>query len=325
MYAANKERGLGAHARASALLIRNAYEAIETYRLGPNTSPAPQNENGKAYGLANGNAKAAFLNCAGVIASGAEGSRLMLPDLDDIGRCAIFLDLDGTIAELADHPDAVRVEPATLRLLERLRDKTGHALAVISGREIAAVDRLLRPLALPVAGVHGLQRRDAAGRLHIVAQDASPLRRVAALVEKAIGEEPGVVIEKKQGAVALHFRQRPELEPRCRTIAETAVNQRPSLRLLCGKMVFEIKLEGADKGVVIDAFLREAPFSGRLPIFAGDDVTDEVGFEAVNARGGISVKIGDGASAARFRAKSLHELREWFEELAGDPARERAR
>src|SRR5215831_3355713 len=90
----------------------------------------------------------------------------MLPIINNLERYAIFLDLDGTIVELVEHPDAVRVEASTLRSLELLRDKSGGALAVISGREIASIDLLLRPLILPVAGVHGLQRRDAAGIVH---------------------------------------------------------------------------------------------------------------------------------------------------------------
>ncbi len=240
----------------------------------------------------------------------------MLPAIDDIACCAIFLDLDGTIVELVEHPDAVRVEASTLQLLTRLRDKTGGALAVISGREIALIDLLLRPLVLPAAGVHGLQRRDAAGIVHH--QNTSDIRSVTSKLRKIIGEEAGIIIEQKPGAAALHYRLRPELERRCCEIAEEIVRSRPDLRLLRGKMVFEILEKGAGKGSVIEAFLSEPPFLGRRPIFAGDDVTDESGFSAVNALGGLSIKVGANNTAALFRARDVDELRGWLSKLGGE-------
>lgn len=247
----------------------------------------------------------------------------MLPSIDEIERYAIFLDFDGTVVELADRPDAVRVDVATVRLLEALNDRTGHALAVVSGRDIEVVDKMLYPLVLPVAGVHGLQRRDAAGRMHRTALDPADVGSIDLLLEEAIGDERGVIIEKKDGAVALHYRLRPDLERRCREIVETIVWLRPELQLMRGKMVFEIKLEGADKGDVIEAFLAEPPFAGRTPIFAGDDITDEVGFAVVNAHGGISVKVGSNSTLARYRAANLRELHAWLAALAHEPRKER--
>jgi trehalose 6-phosphate phosphatase len=242
----------------------------------------------------------------------------MLPNIADIGRYAIFLDLDGTVVNLADCPDAVHVDISTLRLLKALSAKADRALAVISGRDIAVIDRLLSPLVLPVAGVHGLQRRDASGRLRQIAPEEPGLGAIALLIEEAIGDERGILIERKTGAVALHFRMRPELEERCRGIIETIARRRPDLRVVRGKMVFEIRRDGSDKGRVIDAFLREQPFFGRTPIFAGDDITDEVGFSVVNAREGISIKIGEGSTLARFRAESVREFRDWLDELAAE-------
>lgn len=247
----------------------------------------------------------------------------MLPSIDEIGRFAIFLDFDGTVVEIADRPDAVRVDVATIRLLEALSEAADHALAVVSGRDIAVVDRMLHPLVLPVAGVHGLQRRDAAGKLHRAALEPSELASAVISVEEAIGREPGVFIETKTGAVALHYRLRPELERRCRDIAERIVWRQPDLQLMQGKMVFEIRQQGSDKGDVIEAFLAEPPFKGRTPIFAGDDITDEIGFAIVNARGGMSIKIGESSTLARFRAADVRELHAWLSELAREPRKER--
>jgi trehalose 6-phosphate phosphatase len=234
----------------------------------------------------------------------------MPPNIDNIERHAIFLDLDGTLAELVAHPDSVQVDRSTLRLLETLSEKVGGALAVVSGREIAVVDRLLRPLVLPVAGVHGLERRDARGVIH--SRDTADISSIDFDLEKAIGHEPGVVIERKPGAIAVHYRRRPELDRRCRDVVHGVVEKRPDLHLLQGKMVYEIMPRGSDKGGAIQAFLSESPFLGRRPIFAGDDVTDEAGFSVVNAQHGISIKIGAGESVARFRAHDVRQFRDWL-------------
>ncbi|MBI1868035.1 MAG: trehalose-phosphatase [Methylocystis sp.] len=248
----------------------------------------------------------------------------MSPIIEDIRHYAIFLDLDGTIVELSDRPDAVHVDASTLQLLKALRDKTNRALAVISGRDIDVIDRLLHPLVLPVAGVHGLRRRDATGALHPMAPERDDLASTAFLAEATIGKEPGIVVERKAGAVAVHFRLRPDLERRCRDIVEELLRRRPDLRLLPGKMVFEIALHGNDKGSAIAAFLKEPPFAGRTPIFAGDDITDEVGFSVVNACHGVSIKIGANSTAARHRIETVYEFLDWLGELAGAPRTERA-
>ena len=240
----------------------------------------------------------------------------MLPLIGDLKEHAIFLDLDGTIAEIAEHPDHVCVRPTTLRLLEALNDMSNGALAVISGRELSAIDRLLHPLKLPAAGVHGLERRDAAGVLH--ESQTLETQPISFLFEKALGDESGVVIERKPGAVAVHYRLRPDLERRCCEIVKEVVGQRGDVRLIHGKMVFEILQKGSDKGSVINAFLEEPPFRGRIPIFAGDDVTDEAGFAAVNSQGGISIKVGGQDTDARFRANDVQELEHWLRDLIAD-------
>jgi trehalose 6-phosphate phosphatase len=243
----------------------------------------------------------------------------MLPSIDDLEQYCIFLDLDGTLVEIEDRPDDVRIDPATLRFIERLRDKVGRALALLSGRDIHVIDRLLYPLVLPVAGVHGLQRRDASGRLHSPIIDQSIVDAIAAKIEAAFVSEPGVVIERKTGAVAMHFRLRPDFEKRCLALAREIIRDRPGLDMIKGKMVCEIRLHGNDKGAVIATFLEERPFKGRKPIFAGDDATDEPGFVSVNARDGVSIKIGENPTAAKFRAANVLELRNWLNELITAP------
>jgi trehalose 6-phosphate phosphatase len=247
-----------------------------------------------------------------------------LPVLDDPQDYCIFLDFDGALAEIANRPDEVRIDCATLQFIENLRDASGRALALVSGRDIGVIDRLLYPLILPVAGVHGLQRRDAAGRLHSPVIDRSVVEAIAARAEAAFRLQPGVAIERKSGAVAIHFRLRPDFEKSCRAFVRKILRERPDLRLIEGKMVLEIRPSGSDKGAVVEAFLNQRPFKGRTPIFAGGDATDEPAFAAVNARGGLSIKVGAGPTFARFRAKNSLDLRHWLEGLMA-PAQQPAR
>jgi len=241
------------------------------------------------------------------------GARVMPPQIQNLANYCIFLDFDGTLVKIEDRPEDVRVDASTLQFIQMLAEAAQGAFALISGRDIDVVDRLLHPLILPVAGVHGLQRRDAAGRLHTPVIDQRVVEAVASEIESIFSDEPGIAIERKTGAVAVHYRLRPDYRARCHDLAERLVRDRPKLHLIEGNMVCEIRLDGNDKAAVIKEFLAERPFKGRKPIFAGDDTTDESGFAAVNTAGGVSIKVGDGPSCARFRVQGVAELRAWFE------------
>lgn len=220
---------------------------------------------------------------------------------------AVFLDFDGTLVDLAPTPDGVRVAPGVIEALALLAERHGGALAVISGRPVAQIDAMLAPLTLPVAGVHGVERRGADGQLHVAATpDVAPvLARARALAAMY----PGLLVEQKRGAVALHYRLAPELEPLCLQEMTAAVQACPGVLLLHGKMVVEAKPAATDKGGAIAAFMRENPFAGRRPVFAGDDTTDEAGFAFVQQAGGQGVKVGGGPSAATLRLASPGALR----------------
>ena len=220
---------------------------------------------------------------------------------------AVFLDFDGTLVDLAPTPDGVRLEPGVVEALALLAERHGGALALISGRPVAQIDAMLAPLVLPVAGVHGVERRGADGVLHVAATpDVSPvLARARALA----AVYPGLLVEQKRGAVALHYRLAPELEHLCFQEMTAAVQACPGVLLLHGKMVLEAKPAATDKGGAIAAFLREPPFAGRRPVFAGDDTTDEAGFAFVQQVGGQGVKVGLGPSAANLRLSSPGALR----------------
>ena len=229
------------------------------------------------------------------------------------GSWAFFLDIDGTLIEHAARPDAVRVDTAVVQLLAGLRAATGGALALISGRPVAIIDSLFAPLRLPVAGLHGIERRDALGKLHSHSFAEMPLRRAAECLAVSASRHAGLIFEDKGLALALHYRQAPQLEEVAREIAATAAGVLgDGFELLHGKMVIEIKPGGRDKGAAIGDFLREAPFLGRVPAFVGDDVTDEYGFSVVNRLGGHSVKVGAGETVARWRLADATEVRAWL-------------
>lgn len=242
-----------------------------------------------------------------------------LPRPHGPGSWAFFLDIDGTLIEHADRPDAVRTDPAIVQLLAGLRAATGGALALISGRPLAFVDSLFSPLRFPVSGLHGVERRDALGKLHGHSFTEKPLRHAAERLAASASQHAGLVFEDKGLALALHYRQAPELEEVARGIAAAvAMELGEGFELMRGKMVIEIKPGGRDKGAAIEEFLREAPFLGRVPAFVGDDLTDEYGFSVVNRLGGHSIKVGAGKTAARWRLENAMEVRAWLTQCVED-------
>jgi trehalose 6-phosphate phosphatase len=222
--------------------------------------------------------------------------------------CALFLDFDGTLVDIAPQPEAV-VVPAGLRdTLERLHQYLGGAAAVISGRPIEQIDSFLLPLVLPAAGVHGAERRNAGGELVLLS--THPLQLVEAAAGALAAQHPELRIENKRGSIAVHYRQAPQLEALCVQTIQAAVEQSPGLTLLHGKMVVEAKPGGASKGRAIEAFMQEPPFKGRTPVFIGDDITDEVGFSTVQRLGGMGIKVGEGPSVAWQRMASPAAMRD---------------
>jgi trehalose 6-phosphate phosphatase len=225
--------------------------------------------------------------------------------------CALFLDFDGTLVDIAPQPGAVVVPSSLVPTLAALQRYLGGAVAVVSGRPLREIDQFLAPLRLPVAGVHGAERRTATGALECAA--AQPLDEVERAAQALVARHPGLLIEHKQSSLALHYRAAPQLEEECLAAMQDAVSRSPGLTLLRGKMVAEAKPTGISKGGAIEAFLREPPFAGRTPVFVGDDVTDEVGFSTVQRLGGLGVKVGEGPTVAWHRLPSPGDLRREFE------------
>ena len=226
---------------------------------------------------------------------------------------AYFLDVDGTLIEFADTPDAVTVDGALLELIAGLHRASGGALALVSGRALADLQQYLGGLRLPLAGQHGLERRDARGRLHTHKAPPGTKAAVKRALAPVLARHPGLLLEEKGLTLALHYRLAPQLASYVqRLMARLAAEAGDALEVQRGKRVAELKPAGADKGTAVAQFLAEAPFRGRRPVFIGDDLNDEHGFARVNRLGGISIKVGRGASCARFRLRDVAAVRHWL-------------
>jgi trehalose 6-phosphate phosphatase len=227
----------------------------------------------------------------------------------------LFLDIDGTLLDIAPTPDAVNVDAPLLSLLRRLERACDGAIALITGRPIATVDALFDPLQLPVAGVHGFERRNAQGhyfRPGFVGAGLSFLRSEVTALAQSLH---GVLLEDKGCAFALHYRQAPDLEETIRLrLARMISVAVPAFELLDGDHVVEIKPVAHDKSTAIEAFMQEEPFTGRTPVFIGDDTTDLDGFAAVKRFDGLAIAVGSRIPGER-RLAGPRDVRAWLESL----------
>jgi trehalose 6-phosphate phosphatase len=229
---------------------------------------------------------------------------------------ALFLDVDGTLLEIAATPEAVRVPAALRNTLQLAAKREEGALALISGRTIAELDRLFAPLVFPAAGQHGVEIRDPEGNVSMPSIDAGQLDGAREVIRELVRHYKGLLLEDKGSALAVHFRQAPQFEHAALEVMGGLADQlREHFVLRDGKCVMELTPRGYSKRGAIEAFMRRPPFAGRTPLFIGDDVTDEDGFEAVNALGGYSVRVGDlAATAAKFRFSSVSTVVAWLRE-----------
>lgn len=233
---------------------------------------------------------------------------------------ALFLDVDGTIIDIAARPEDVVVEPRLQATLLHLRARLGGALALVSGRSIATLDALFAPLVLDAAGLHGLEVR-VAGKQHVSQAEAeASLRGIVATLKLQTADWPGVLVEDKGATVAVHYRLAPERGQDVSSLmAQSLATLGTGYRLQTGKLVYEILPAVADKATAIRNFMRYPPYAGRHPIFAGDDDTDDCAFAMVNDTGGLSIGVGPrGQPLARLRLMSPVIMRRWLEGLAGD-------
>jgi trehalose 6-phosphate phosphatase len=217
-----------------------------------------------------------------------------VPCLPPPSRAAFLLDFDGTLVDIAPSPDLVVVPADLPENLARLRARCGGALAIVTGRPIAQVDAFLGGDNYAVAGEHGTAVRHAPGEaiIHRVLPDTPP--HWVASAKALAAQHPGTTFEPKRHGFVLHYRAAPEAKRSLKIGLEALLVEAPqAFQLMGAKMAWEVRPAGADKGVAVHDLMSRPPFAGRLPIFIGDDVTDEDGMREARALGGLGLRVPD--------------------------------
>jgi trehalose 6-phosphate phosphatase len=224
---------------------------------------------------------------------------------------ALFLDLDGTLLDIAAAPDKVVIPSRLTDALARVGTALGGALAVVSGRSLKEVDRLLSPLRLPVAAEHGAVIRLPSGALDRIPMTRRPPREWIKQLHDATRGWRGILVEEKTYSIALHYRLAPNRKTALRLLAKSLVRAAPDrFELLTAKEAFEIRPKGITKGRAVELLMNQEPFCARQPVFVGDDVTDEDGMEVAVRLGGMGLNV-----AAVFEGQPL-AVRDWLERAA---------
>jgi trehalose 6-phosphate phosphatase len=238
-------------------------------------------------------------------------------------RTALFLDVDGTLLDLAASPTAVVVPRGLVECIASIELALGGALALVSGRTLGDLDQLFQPLCLRASGVHGAEIRydPLTPVVAVDAADALPSRLWRSLNE-SLADFPGTFAEDKRFSFAVHYSAAPSCGAELREVLRrlVAADGSADVEIIDARLAFEIKGRGFDKGSAIDRFLTRSPFVGRVPIFIGDDWTDEAGFAAVIKRGGAAHSVGQlrpGASGV-FSEPSM--VRDWLARSAAQMA-----
>ena len=239
------------------------------------------------------------------------------PDNLEPSGLAVFLDVDGTLLDIEDHPSEVTADASLVALLKRLSRRLGGALSLISGRSATDLDRIFGGARFAAAGGHGAELR-----LHpdgpVTSTQWSLPAPVLAQIRAFAETDPGLLLEEKRGGVSLHYRRAPELREQCTEFVHRLLPElRQDFRLIAGKMVFEFAPKQHHKGAAITEMMRHDPFAGRRAVFVGDDVTDEDGFRAVKAQAGITIRVGGSRdSEAEYSLKDVAAVRSWLESIA---------
>jgi trehalose 6-phosphate phosphatase len=220
----------------------------------------------------------------------------------------LFLDVDGTLVEFTDSPLETFADDELKEVLKQVAERLGGALALVSGRGLEYLDALFAP--------HGVERRKASGAINGASFVDSQLDGARSALMALVHAHPGTSLEDKGRTLAVHFRMAPQFESTIReSLTPIAKRLGSNYHIQDGNMVLEIKPKGFTKGSAISAFMLEPPFSGRTPVFVGDDLTDQDGFRVVESRGGISIAVGDRVKAQQ-RFENPSAVRDWLKSIA---------
>ena len=241
--------------------------------------------------------------------------RLPPPPSDLLTGAALFLDFDGTLVELAETPGSIRVEPGLGDLLDRLARRLEGRLALVSGRSLADLDRHLDCRSYFTSGSHGLELRPPGDAPRPLAAPPG-LEAIRMEVRRFASGKEGLLVEQKPAGIALHFRQAPEASSEVDSFM-TDLGDTHGMRVQRGAMVVELRPPGADKGDAVRSIMAEPAFAGARPVFVGDDLTDEHGFEAAASLSGAGVLVGaERPTAACFRLADVAAVSQWLRQAA---------
>jgi trehalose 6-phosphate phosphatase len=230
---------------------------------------------------------------------------------------ALFLDVDGTLVDIARTPQSIEVSEDLPPLLGQLSRRFGGSLAIVSGRCIADIDRLFHPFRFPASGIHGSERRDALGNLHFTGLTSADLEPARVELRRFAAHHPAVLLEDKGRSLALHFRQAPELETAVRRALERVRVHLPAdAHLQPGHCVIEIKGGSSSKRAAIEQFMQEPPFARRVPIYLGDDLTDLDALAYVRSSGGLGIFVGPESKPGYDWLPNPAAVRDWLRSLA---------
>jgi trehalose 6-phosphate phosphatase len=234
-----------------------------------------------------------------------------------IEECAFLLDVDGTILDLAPTPREVYVSKELRQTLQKLYERTGGATAFVSGRPVEELDLIFAPLQLPAVGGHGCEFRltpDGPTQSAMVTPLPSKIKRRFAMIAEAA---PGIIVEDKKFSIALHYRLAPDMEDHVRKNSAALCEELDlPLELLLAKSVVEIKQSGFNKATAVRDIMQHAPFAGRLPVFVGDDTTDEPVFPVIPEFGGMGFSVGRRIPGVPGHFDRPRDVRRWLEILA---------
>jgi len=226
---------------------------------------------------------------------------------------SLFLDFDGTLVNIAPTPETIQVSPALPRRLAALQEAMDGAVAIVTGRDIADIETFLPDFTGPIAGGHGSHMRTADGEYVTGNFDTARLQSIKRDISVFAHAINGVRVENKTAGCVLHYRQAPDAGEDAHRFVETLLREHPGFTAEAAKMAVEVRPEAIDKAGAVAEFSALPPFRGRVPIFAGDDISDEPAFRWVNARGGCSIRIGEGPTSAQYCVSSVGDFALWID------------
>ncbi|WP_413773034.1 trehalose-phosphatase [Acinetobacter sp. RF15A] len=223
----------------------------------------------------------------------------------------LFLDIDGTISEFNPDPEKSIISSEIIDLLKQLQ--TYLTLILVTGRSIIQAQNLIHPFKWNIVGSHGLELRYQSELKTLIQLNPERLQQLKDYIQTHARQLTQLRIEVKRYSVALHFREHPDMEQAAHTLALNCLSQFPEFELKPGKYVFELVPQGANKGSAIQQIMQQYHSPTAYPIFIGDDLTDEAGFQAINALKGCSIKVGSGVTAAQYRLENVSQVQAFLE------------